>query len=429
MSNKSEAYRDILDYVNSLEIIDTHEHLPGREEYIDKNTDILKEYLIHYFSVDLKSSGLSQDDFAAVTDASKPLPERWKLVEKYWEYARNTGYGRAIDHTVQGLYGIDRLDGDTLEKANELFLKARGENPYRRVLKEKCKIRTSLVDNGDLESDRTYFTPVYQISSLIVIHSIRQVQELSRQSGIAITCFDDWLDMAEALVMKAIGKGVTVFKIGLAYERPIKFNKVDYAQAEAAFNKIFNHFHQPEWVVEELTVSRLFQDYMLHYLLRIIDKHGLTVQFHTGILEGNGNVLENSNPTLLNNLFLTYSKMKFDLFHISYPYQREAIALCKMFPNVYLDMCWAHIISPNSSMEFLREYLDAAAVNKLSAFGGDYCMVDTVYGHQLMARQNVSRVLAEKVEDNIFSVDRACEIAKRIFYDNPVEIFSLNSSI
>jgi predicted TIM-barrel fold metal-dependent hydrolase len=428
MSNKSEAYGIILDYVNSLEIIDTHEHLPGREEYIDKNTDILKEYLIHYFSVDLISSGLSRDDFATVTDASKPLLERWRLVEKYWEYARHTGYGRAIDHTVQGLYGIDRLDGSTIEKANELFLKARSENPYQRVLKEKCKIHTCLADNGDLESDRTYFTPVYQLNNLIVIHNIGQVQELSRQSGIAVTCFDDWLDMAEALVIKAINKGVTVFKISLAYERPIRFIKVDYAQAEAAFNKIFNHFHQPEWVVEELTVSRLFQDYMLHYLLRIINKHGLTVQFHTGILEGNGNVLENSNPTLLNNLFLTYNNIRFDLFHISYPYQREAIALCKMFPNVYLDMCWAHIISPNSSMEFLREYLDAVAVNKLSAFGGDYCMVDTVYGHQLMARRNVSRVLAEKVEDNIFSIERACEIAKLIFFDNPVEIFSLDIS-
>lgn len=69
------------------------------------------------------------------------------------------------------------------------------------------------------------------------------------------------------------------------------------------------------------------------------------------------------------------------------------------------------------------------AVNKVSAFGGDYLMVDTVYGHQYMARENVSRVLAEKVNHGIFNVDQACMIAKMMFFDNPVEIFNLEGII
>ena len=76
-------------------------------------------------------------------------------------------------------------------------------------------------------------------------------------------------------------------------------------------------------------------------------------------------------------------------------------------------------------MAFLSEFIDAVGVNKLSAFGGDYCMPDPIYGHQLMARQNVSRVLAKKVADGIFDVDQACKIAKKIFFDNPMEIFNL----
>ena len=52
-------------------------------------------------------------------------------------------------------------------------------------------------------------------------------------------------------------------------------------------------------------------------------------------------------------------------------------------------------------------------------------MPDPIYGHQLMARQNVSRVLAKKVADGIFDVDQACKIAKKIFFDNPMEIFNL----
>ncbi|NLC67233.1 MAG: amidohydrolase family protein [Clostridiaceae bacterium] len=420
-----EIYNAILDYVKTLEIIDTHEHLPGKEEYLDKNTDILKEYLIHYFSTDLLSSGLSRENYNFVVDASKPLIKRWEVVEKYWENARYTGYGRAIDLTVQELYGIERIDRSTIEKANELFLKGRSDSPYRRILKEKCKIRTCLADNMDLESDRRYFTPVYKLDTHIFFRNIDQVRQLSGEAGVAVTSFDDWLELAESMIERAISRGITVFKSGLAYERPIFYEKANYTQAEEAFNKIFKYFHLPDWASRELKIKKEFEDYMMHFVLHIINKHGLTVQFHTGIQEGNGNILGNSNPVQLSNLFLTYNNIKFDLFHISYPYYGEAIALCKMFPNVYLDMCWAHIISPHSSMEFLSEFIDTVAVNKVSAFGGDYCMVDPVYGHQLMARQNVSRVLAEKVSHGIFSVDRACRVAKMMFFDNPVEIFNL----
>jgi hypothetical protein len=82
--------------------------------------------------------------------------------------------------------------------------------------------------------------------------------------------------------------------------------------------------------------------------------------------------------------------VNFDLFHISYPFQGTASALCKNFPNVFIDMCWAHIISPSASMQALDDFLDAVPYNKISAFGGDYLLVDGVYGHLYMARQNVA---------------------------------------
>ena len=419
--------KPILDYVSSLEIIDTHEHLPGREEYeySDLNTDILKEYLIHYFSTDLKSSGLSADDFAVVVDNTKPLMERWKIVEPYWENCRYTGYGRAIDYTVQGLYGVERFDGTTIEKLNKLFMEARTNHPYEWVLKEKCNIRTCIVDNMDLESDRRFFTPVFKLDPYVFVRRVTQNNVMAKKAGMDVTCFAHWLELTGFMVERAITQGITVFKSALAYESPIYYEKVNYAEAEAAFNGIFSNIHLPDWSSKEIMIGRAFQDYMMHYMLGIINRHGLTVQFHTGIQEGSGNILANSNPAKLNNLFLMYKNVKFDIFHISYPYQYEAIALCKMFPNVYIDMCWAHIISPNSSMAFLSEFIDAVGVNKLSAFGGDYCMPDPIYGHQLMARQNVSRVLAKKVADGIFDVDQACKIAKKIFFDNPMEIFNL----
>ena len=127
----------------------------------------------------------------------------------------------------------------------------------------------------------------------------------------------------------------------------------------------------------------------------------------------------------MSNLFLEYPDVDFDIFHIGYPYQHVLSALAKNFPNVYIDMCWAHIISPAACVNALIEWIDSVPYNKITAFGGDYLLVDAVYGHQYLARINVSKSLAHKVEEGIFSTDEAKNIAKSLFYDNPKRIFKL----
>lgn len=168
---------------------------------------------------------------------------------------------------------------------------------------------------------------------------------------------------------------------------------------------------------------------MLHYILHLANRRNLTFQFHTGLQEGNGNYIANSDPSLLNNLFLEYPNVDFDLFHIGYPYQYKLSALAKTFSNVYIDMCWAHIISPAACIQSLGEWLESLPYNKIFAFGGDYMLVDGVYGHQYLARMNVSKTLSTKVEEGLFKTEEAIRIAKRLFYDNPVKLFKLENKI
>ena len=70
------------------------------------------------------------------------------------------------------------------------------------------------------------------------------------------------------------------------------------------------------------------------------------------------------------NLFIEYREAKFDLFHGGYPYTGELLALAKNFPNVYLDLCWLHIISPTAAVCMLHEAIETVPVNKIFAFGG-----------------------------------------------------------
>lgn len=66
---KHQIYEALFEYIQSLEIIDTHEHLAAFEHQRPK-TDVLQEYLLHYFNRDLVSAGLSQAGLRKVLDSN-----------------------------------------------------------------------------------------------------------------------------------------------------------------------------------------------------------------------------------------------------------------------------------------------------------------------------------------------------------------------
>jgi predicted TIM-barrel fold metal-dependent hydrolase len=423
------VYASLHGEIERMPVIDTHEHLIFSEEARARECrDVLAEYLIHYLRSDVVSAGLSQDALREVTDPDLPIAERWKLVEPYWEASRFTGYGQALDIAARGIYGIDGVNGQTIEALNEKFLAAAQIGHYRNVLKELCNIEISLLDTWlaqeRLEAKSHFFLRVFQPTGFIMpqLYGDFLMQEgIAKRHGINVKTLEDWLEVMEReLDWTLTTYGAKVIKTAIAYHRSLRFEDIAYRAAEAQFDKALE-----ERGPGGLIFPAELQDYLMHQLMRLAQGRHLTVQFHTGLLEGNGNTLANSDPALLNNLFLKYPGVDFDLFHISFPYQGTACALCKMFPNVFIDMCWAHIISPRAAKSALLDFLDAVPYNKISAFGGDYCFVDGVYGHLVLARQNVARALAQKVEEGTFGEDRAVDIARALFYDNPKRIFKL----
>jgi hypothetical protein len=422
-------FDSIYEYIKELEIIDTHEHLPGFEEHRYKNTDILREYLYltdvngriisHYFGNDLISAGFKMNDFAKLIDMSIPIGDRWKLVEPYWELTRNTGYGRYLDISVNGIYGMDRIDGNTIEELNKKFMESLAPGHFRKVIKDKSKIKLAVLDSH-LSCDREFFRSVYRLDTFINPQSYDDFRQAESLSGSRITCLDEWMEACEIVLDKAIEAGAVALKSGIAYDRTLKFDRVTKADAEEAFNSMISFKYHP--ISKK---QKEFADYMMHYVLRMANKRNLTVQFHTGLHAGNANIISNSDPTLLNSLFFEYPDVNFVLMHIGYPYNNILSALAKNFPNVYIDMCWSHIISPTASINSLVEWLDSVPANKIFAFGGDSIFVDGIYGHQYLARINVSRALAKKVEEDAFDMDQAKNIANLIFYENPCKVFGL----
>lgn len=420
--NAQTAYERILPHVMNLPIVDTHEHLPGREEQRDPKGDLFTEFLRHYFNRDLISAGLSPKDMERVLNREGTVMERWNTLEPYWQASRFTGYGRALALAARDIYGVDHIGGDTIEMLYERFNDGLKPGHYELVLREKSNIIISLLDS-DPACDRRYFRSVFRLEQFLFPSSAQVIHTAA--GGSVPRTFPDWLDLCTQAVDKAVSDGCVAFKIGMAYFRPLSVAQAAYGEAEASFRTFSDNLHYPDWQEKPVFRSRAYEDYMLHHVIRRVMHHGLPVQIHTGLEEGNGNMLSNADPLRLNNLFLEYPGVRFVLMHIGYPWHIQMTALAKNLPNVFLDMCWSHIISPNASVEALKEWLDAVPVNKICAFGGDYALIDGVYGHQLMARENVARALSDKMALDVMDKNDAQEIARRLFIENPYQIFSL----
>ena len=430
------VFQEILREIEKIEIIDTHEHLPYSEEVRVRDVDFLKEYLSHYLKSDLISAGLNPKEFKKITDLSIPLLERWQIVEPYWECSRFTGYGQALDLSVKAIYGIDSINRTTIEDLNRLFMKSLQPGHFEFVLKEKSKIKVSILEESllyeklaNLNCDQNYFRSVFVLDDYVLLDNWDIIRFVESKSGIRICSFKNWLDACEKLFLFALNSGAVALKTHLAYRRSLHFKRFTRSEAESDFNQIFTVKHYPEWEKQIYHIGEKFQDYMMHFFLELANRENFTIQIHTGIQEGNGNQITNSNPELLANLFLEYPDVNFDLFHIGYPYQQVVSVLAKNFPNVFIDMCWAHIVSPIASINALSEWLEVVPYNKISAFGGDYLFVDGVYGAQQLARINVSKAMAAKVESGLFDINKAIEIAESLFYINPLNLFKLQGNL
>jgi len=113
------------------------------------------------------------------------------------------------------------------------------------------------------------------------------------------------------------------------------------------------------------------------------------------------------------------------VFHVGYPYVREAIMLGKSRGNVYLNMCWTYLISPHFAYDALVEMLEMVPGHKITGFGGDYFVVEKTYGHLVLAREVIARALATKITDGWFTFEQAITMAKKMLYDNPKALYHL----
>jgi len=419
----------IKEFINSMKVVDTHEHLSSPEKYKKSGQLDFMMLLFHYADDDIKSAGMSKQGFKKLLTDSLTVIEKWLAIKPYWEASSNTAYNRAALLTADKLFGIKNLDETTVVELSDKIKKAYQTDWYNIVLKDKCNIEYVVVDGEDRSfGDPKMFRYVKRFGEFFFATSPKKIKAIEKQQDYEIKTLDDFVSALSIAFHKAMDKDFVAVKVGIAYERSLFFEDVSKEKAEEVFTKIMA-LHKNDALQYNGSDIKPLQDYMMYRLLDLARATNTPVEFHTGLQAGDGNIIENSNPALLSNLFLKYRDVKFILFHGGYPFGGELATLAKNFRNVYLDMCWLYIISPSYSERYLHEWLETVPANKIMAFGGDFLNVEGVYGHLLFARQVVANVLIAKVKDGYFTENEALKIAQMILHDNAIQLLKLDQQV
>lgn len=420
--------RGLAEALDRVRLFNTHEHLLPEKQRVAEPADLFL-FLGHYALNDLISAGLEGAALETVRNPKAADENRWKAVAPYWEAARFTGYGQAFSIAIRDLYGVEELLPGTVGLVNGKIREQNRAGLYERVLKEKAGIDWCVVDAYWNEKPAPASEPMFLLAQkfdgFVTPASRKDVARLEQISGVSISTLDGLKKALGATFEQARRAGMVAVKSTLAYRREIHYAEVGTREAEADFEAMMKGgVEQPRGfrAMKERVLRRL-EDHMFHEVVKLAAESRLPFQIHTGLLAGNGCFIENLNPRHLTNLFYLFPNVKFDLFHIGYPYQRELGVLAKLFPNVFIDFCWAHVISPPGARAALDEYLETVPVNKILGFGGDYRFPEMTYGHSRIARANVARVLAGKVEAKLMSEDQAVSVGKRLLRENGLSLF------
>ncbi len=419
---------ELLNAIDKIPIVNTHEHIIPEEERTSSRVDFFT-LAGHYAINDAISAGLTGDNLNVVQDPDADPAQRWRAFESYWQSARMTGYGRALRIAIQDIYGVDEISAGSLPAINREIEAANRQGLYEQILVRRSNIAYSVLDDywnaTPVRPDPSYFKCARKFDRYVTPQSLSDIRNLEVLTDVSITNLAGLKHAMETSFRQSLDVGMVAVKSTLAYNREIHFAEASVRDAESSLQSLLtetatlpagfrSRVHRP---------FRPLEDHMLHHLIALAEAHGVPVQIHTGLHAGNGNFIRNSEPTHLTNLFFLFPSVQFDLFHMSYPYQGEAAVIAKMFPNVYIDLCWAHVISPSASRHALHEMLDTVPSNKILGFGGDYRYPELSYAHSRIARQNIARVLADKVGEGCCSEEEALELAHRLLHDNPDALF------
>ncbi len=428
ISADSKLFIELRQYIQSIPIIDTHDH---SYQYEPQYSDPLHVFLGSYYEQDLVTV-LGVEKVLFLKDETIPFDKRWAVFEPGWKKSCHTGYARAIRRLLKKFYQIEEVTCENLESLPGRLLDLTDPALFESIL-EDANIRLRLQDLGHIPESEKIIHGRHDLtprSRLVIplpryhrITAVEEIRALFPDSANTITSLDDYLHTCHTLFTRYKNFGAVAFKDQSAYTRTLHYENPSRDSAESLFNRILSN---PRARLAYPDSSKPLDDFLFHEFIRMAAAFDLPVQIHTGHMAAVSNEITKANAAKLTSLLEIHRDVHFDLLHANWPCSGELLYLVKNFPNVNMNFCWANIIDPYYCIELFKQALSCVPHGKVHAHGSDFCsMVDRAWAHADIARDNIAFALAQMTEMHYLTIKQARSVARDWLYNNPNRFYNL----
>jgi len=440
---KTRRHEKIRASLNTIKIINTHEHQRQPFDFsADKRNLFCQLYESPYLKADMVSAGGPQLSFDTIENQN--LDDLWELYGQALNFSRNTTFYRQFLYGFQYLYDFEDpyfTKNNIHDLSLNIALNYRDYDAWFDKAFKKANysvmFNDQYWDTFNTNIDGRYFALVFNVNGLVLSICKRpgnnikaqddylsfgaaEFYKIAENKNYDIQSLDDYLEFANIIFQQFVDSNAVCIKNSLAYIRSIDFEDVPYEEAKRLYARESTSLSKDE--------RKRLQDFMFHWIIKKSIEFDLPIQIHTGYLSGNRSYLGNGRPMKLNNLFVRYPSAKFILFHGGYPWTGEYIAFGKTFPNVFIDLVWLPQISRSVAIQSIHHLLDCVPYNKIF-WGGDCSLIEESIGSLQIAKEVISQVLAERVDNGLMSEEAAFDVGLRIFRENAIDVFNLNEKL
>jgi predicted TIM-barrel fold metal-dependent hydrolase len=352
---------------------------------------------------------------------------RWREVAPLLSRMRSSSAFRILQSAFVDLYGVAEHDWSEAEyEALDRAVAERYADPgWLSDALDRARVVGVIWDNfwkpGEWRVPDDRFAPSMRIdSSVAAVDAVASdyvgcnlIRDWAGELGVEIRTLDDLEALITRVAEANLRAGGRSFKAAIAYDRSLLVREVPRSVAAAIFGRGSGSLTH-----EERTA---FGDHVVVFCLEFARAHGMVFQVHTGTAR-----LAGSDPTNLIPLLERFHDVVFDLFHMGYPWTREAAALARTYPNVRLNLTWLPNISMEVAVSVLKECLQAVPESGRITWGADAKTPEEMYGSVKAAKQVVARALGELVTEGQLSLDDALAEAERILWQSGAEIYGID---
>ena len=399
----------LIDKMNNMDIIDTHEHLPPESVRLEKHVDVFTLFN-HYCRIPLYASGMSVEDKESLHNPEIPIEGRWRKFQPHLENIRFTSYARAAFITAKEVYGFDDINEHNYKDISAAIEAMNKPGIYNKIF-DRCRIRKAITqcERIDVEDPLVAVMPGY---SLFYLQKKERLEELEKEHDASCKTLDDYMELCKKILTKWEQQGAVGIKLFSKTNTP-----PDHAEAEKSFKRLL----AGEELVPDSLAYEPLENYIMHNLIDYATELNLPLAMHAGVWGD----FRNIDPRHMNTLAPEHPDARFDLYHMGMPDVRAAIMVGTMQPNVWTNLCWTHIVSQEMACSGINELLDMIPLSKVSAFGADYqAPVEKVVGHLIMAKENLARVFGARIDKGSMGMADADEILHKWLWENPLKLYS-----